>query len=119
MGGSPTAVAERLWVGWPVEGLDLLGAPCWRGLSFPFLPDCCACDDAGLLFPAEAECWLRCDEVRGGGIGAPAPSEVVGAVISGDGCDDGALGDAPLFPLGRREGLWEEAGDAATGDDWA
>jgi hypothetical protein len=110
-GGCPTAVAERLWTGWPGEALDLPELLWFRGLSFPFLRDwaadvaafavssgtlsrslllvyavgCGARDMGGLLFPEVAvEAGLRCDEERGGGRGPPADIAVVGVVVTGD-----------------------------------
>jgi hypothetical protein len=88
VGGWPTAEADLLCEGWVGGGLDLLEPP-WRGLSFG---DWCTFLRASLSLEVAAEGWLRCDDVRGGGIGAalvePKPAEA-GVLTTGDVWVDG------------------------------
>ena len=110
------SVAERLWVGCEGDGFDLLEVPCCRGLSLgegcPFRRDWAgssrdlsrspplayvaawdgrALEGLLLLLPAVAvEAWLRCEEVRGGGMG---PVEVMaGDAMAGEACVEGGSG---------------------------
>ena len=105
-GGWPIADAERLWDGCEGEGRDLLAPPCWCGLSLPFLRDWDAsCAARGV----EGLAGVRCEDVRGGGMGAPA---VVTAAVAmwGDGCEvegtDGARGAFRAEPGAAWGELW-------------
>ena len=113
-----------------------------RGLSPLVLYDaaCAAREVDGELVPeVVAAVWLRCDEVRGGGMGAPG-METAGAAMTGDAfvverfCARGVfrvevldaagewcvcgvvgvLGDTPFAV--RCEGFLELLGEAATGE---
>lgn len=105
VGGWPTAEAERLCEGWEGGGRDLAVLPCWRGLSlsFGFLRDW---EASWAVRGVDGLAWLRCEEVRGGGMGAPAVVTAVAiwGVFRVVSFVDGAAG-----PL--REGL-DESGEA-------
>jgi hypothetical protein len=73
-GGWPTADADLLCC-----GCDLLELPVWRGLSFSLRRDWLASEDPG----------VRCDDVRGGGIG---PLEVAVLFMAGEFCVEGGSG---------------------------
>jgi hypothetical protein len=60
-----------------------------RVLSFsPVYAEGCR-EAAGLLVMEPAAAWLRCEDVRGGGMGAPAARGPADAVMAGDECVDG------------------------------
>lgn len=86
-GGWPTAEADLLCC-----GCDLLG---WRGLSLSLRRDWLASDEPG----------VRCEDVRGGGMG---PLEVVVLFMAGEFCVEGGSGCARGVVSVE---LWDTAGE--------
>jgi hypothetical protein len=91
-GGCPTAEADLLcW------GCDLLELPVWRGLSFSLRrAESSRCDEPP---------GVRCEEVRGGGIG---PLDVAVLFMAGEFCVEGGSGCARGVVSVE---LWETAGE--------